>query len=262
MLRHTRRFYPTGSVLPTVWTADGHAVNGAPTRTFLGSGDWIALDRTGDASNSEQQGYSPGNIFVNGSNFLEIKAEKASSHGQAYRSGMIQWTNLQMIHGTLEVRMQIAAGTGPWPAFWMLGIGLQQQNISTAADSPTAHWPIVSELADELDIVEMLGSGRTNVNCQIHADFGSGTVNDGPGTVALGFDASAAFHTYQLIRAAGSLTWKADGATLGTLTGAHVSDTPMFNIINIAVGGTGGGTIVDGTLPVSTLVDYVKLVPA
>ncbi|MBN9099270.1 MAG: family 16 glycosylhydrolase [Pseudonocardia sp.] len=71
-------------------------------------------------------------------------------------------------------------------------------------------------------------------------------------------NANTNWHVYQLVRKPGSLVWKVDGVTTCTQTKA-VPTTPMFMIINTALGGRGGGTIKSSTLPQTMLVDYVRL---
>jgi beta-glucanase (GH16 family) len=232
----------------------------------LGS-DWTILNRHGDSGNTEKQFYRPANVTINGSGYLQIDAKVQTYVDPApdvdslgtynYTSGMIQWTpGITFTHGSLEVRAQMPAGTGPWPAIWLLGVGCQTTNLTTADNGGTCSWPNIGSLSDEIDFLEFLGSNRTSVNCQVHNDLGNDQL-----TPALGFDASAGLHTYRLVRASGSLTWFVDGAQIAQIT-SHVSDTPMALLINIAVGGTGGGAITDATLPQSMLIDYVRKVDA
>lgn len=219
-------------------------------------GDWYFMDRVGDLGNSESQAYSPSQVTLDSNGYLQIEAKKQTYLGMSYLSGMIQWRRgITFVHGTLEIRVKMPGGTGPWPAVWLLGKNCQDTNPTTADNGGACNWPNISDLSDEIDFLEFMGSQRTSNNAQIHNELG----NDGGGVV-LGFDASAAFHTYQLVRTSGSLKWYADGSLYQTITSANVSDTPMGLLINIAVGGQ-GGAITDATLPQYMLVDYVRLTP-
>lgn len=53
--------------------------------------------------------------------------------------------------------------------------------------------------------------------------------------------------------------WEIDGATTCTIQQSYVPSTPMFVIINTAIGGVGGGTVDNSTLPQAMSVDYVKV---
>jgi beta-glucanase (GH16 family) len=72
---------------------------------------------------------------------------------------------------------------------------------------------------------------------------------------------STASHVYTLIWASGSLTWQIDGVQTCQIT-CYVPTTPMFMIINTAVGGIGGGTVKNSTLPQTTQIDYVRVTPS
>ena len=49
-----------------------------------------------------------------------------------------------------------------------------------------------------------------------------------------------------------------NGAQTCTIS-SNVPSTPMFLIMNVAVGGFGGGTVNNSTLPQTMYVDYVKV---
>lgn len=223
-------------------------------RDFWG-GDWLFMDRIGDQNNSESQAYTPQQVTLDANGNLQIEAKVGSAHGRSYVSGMLQWKRgLDFVHGELEIRAKMPGGTGPWPAMWLLGRSCMYTNPETADNGGACQWPNIGDASDEIDFVEFLGSDRSNLNCQIHNNLGNNQAY-----TALGFDASAAFHTYKIVRTSGSLVWFVDGVEIASIVSANCSDTPMGLLINIAVGGLGGGTIVDGTLPQYLTVDYVKL---
>jgi beta-glucanase (GH16 family) len=66
---------------------------------------------------------------------------------------------------------------------------------------------------------------------------------------------AAGWHTYTLVWAPGSLTWKIDGKKTYSTT-KDVPSTAMFLIINTAVGGT-GVTVEKATLPQTTEISSV-----
>ncbi len=105
-------------------------------------------------------------------------------------------------------------------------------------------WPAPG--SNEIDIAEILQSNLTKVNQQVHTENSSGA-SESPGCTASTSDVSQNWHTYSLIWAPGSLTWEIDGVPTCKTT-SYVPSTPMFMIINTAVGGAGGGTVQNSTL--------------
>jgi beta-glucanase (GH16 family) len=162
----------------------------------------------------------------------------------------VQWSTLSFTYGTVTVRAKMAGGSGTWPAIWLLGADCQ--NPSWLA-SYSCNWP--SPGSNEIDIAEVLGSNHSRVNEQIHTTQSDGTYflpNCDPAVNNL------AWHTYTLVWAPGSLTWKVDGVQTCQMT-TLVPSTPMFLIINTAVGGVGAAQVDTSTLPQETQVEYVRV---
>jgi beta-glucanase (GH16 family) len=227
------------------------------------SSAWTAAAGPGDASNNEQECFSPQNVTLSGG-VLQEKAQvgsmsncdcpPSSTSACGYISGAVQWTSLSFTYGTVSVRAKFSGGQGTWPAIWLLGSECQ---------SPTwlqnnCPWPAPG--SNEVDIAEILQSNLTAVNEQIHTEDSSGTW-ESPGCTAAASDVSQNWHVYTLIWAPGSLTWQIDGVQTCQIT-SYVPTTPMFLIINTAVGGVGGGTVKNSTLPQTTQIDYVRVTPS
>ncbi|HWB99182.1 MAG TPA: family 16 glycosylhydrolase [Bryobacteraceae bacterium] len=217
--------------------------------TALDTNAWVAMNRPGDSSNNEVECYIPGNATVsNGSLALTAKVD-SSCRGYSYTSAMVQWKSFQFTYGTIEYRAKMAGGTGTWPAIWLLGANCQQTNVASADNTPPCNWPVAG--SDEIDMTEIMKGAMTTVGQYVHS--GSFDFNCNASTS----NVSQNWHTYQLDWAPGSLIWKIDGVTTCTLT-RNVPSTPMFLIMNVALGGQ-GGTVNGSTLPQSTLVDYVRV---
>jgi hypothetical protein len=214
---------------------------------------WSVGNRLGDASNNEKQCYKPGNVTESGG-FLQILSKVDSScSGAAYTSGMVQLNTLSYTYGTLEYRAKEpgAIGAGSWPAQWLLGSNCQAAFKTNAENTGGCNWPQVG--SDEIDATEFKSTGPTKV-WQNNISGSSGWKTCTP-TIT---NASTNWHVYQLVWSPGKLVWKVDGATTCTQT-AGVPTTPMFVIINTALGGDGGGAITNSQLPVTMQVDYIKL---
>lgn len=211
---------------------------------------WIALNRPGDGSNAEAQCYRPANVVEKGGSLVITTKVDTSCPGHRYTSGMVQWKSANFTFGTLEFRARFAGGTGTWPAVWMLGAGCQKSNVSTPDNVGSCNWPAPG--SQEIDVAEIYGGGRTSVHQGLITAAGTAGCN------ATTSDVSTNWHVYTLVWAPGSLTWKIDGRTTCTLR-ENVPITPMFVMINTAVGGSSGGPIVDSTLPAQTFVDDLRV---
>src|SRR5579872_1954049 len=173
---------------------------------FANTHDWTYLNRRGDNSNSEQQCYLPARIGLS-SGLLTITAQVSTqtcsdtTNGTAsfnFSSGFLQLSTINFVSGTLSARIKFTGGSGPWPAFWLLGSNCQATNPNTADNTGSCNWPQTSANSDEIDIAEILGSTLTQVNQQIHADSNTGACA-GQCLVTTS-DVSAGFHVYTLVR--------------------------------------------------------------
>jgi beta-glucanase (GH16 family) len=223
---------------------------------------WDVLYVHGDRSGNEQGCYMPANVSESTGSLHELlKVESvtcpidANNGGTgtlsaSYASGDIQMRTFNFTYGTIQVRAKFAGGTGPWPAVWLLGADCQQPNYLITPQFGSCNWPNTG--SQEIDIAEILNGDHTNVNEQIH--YGGSN----PGCYPSATDVSHNWHLYTLIWSASELLFQIDGRTTCKLTSA-IPSTPMFMIINTAVGGLGGGQIINSTLPQTTQVDYVRV---
>jgi beta-glucanase (GH16 family) len=218
---------------------------------------WITMNRHGDYGNNELQCYVPGNVSILTGQLQIDSRLQAQTCGDAnhaaaawnYTSAMVQWKTLNFTYGTLEFKAQLAGGKGTWAAVWLLGANCQGANVVGADNSGKCKWPDAG--SDEIDITEVLNGDYTHVNQQVH----SGSNNNG--CSAPTSDVTKNSHVYQLVWSTTSLIWKIDGTETCRLT-SGIPSTPMFVIINAALGGA-GGAVTDSTLPQTTRVDYIRL---
>lgn len=142
----------------------------------------------------------------------------------------------------IEGKFKLPKGTGFWPAFWMA--------------SDTEPWP------PEIDIYEYLGHEGNQIHTDIHRFDSSKSNNDaGSGIVTnLGFDPSAAFHTYAIDWGKNYINYYVDGKLIRSVTNQATIDNQknMYIMINLGVGGwetePDSSTIWPGVLEC----DYVK----
>ncbi len=184
---------------------------------------------------------------------LHVRAQRETTNGFFYTSARLKTQGLfSKTYGRIEFRAKLPAGTGMWPALWMLGT-----NFSSIG------WPNCGEI----DVVESFGTSGVWVQGSIHSGSYATQRYSFPGG-----DSATNFHVYGLDWATNSISWLVDGVTYGTQTNWSTStgkpypfpfDQPFFLLMNLAVGGTyvgnPGTNSINPSLPAEMLVDYVHV---
>ena len=216
----------------------------------LDSTNWV-FDIGGHGwGNNELQAYTdrPENARVE-DGLLVIEAREEEFVRRNYTSariktqGLLAWT-----YGRFEARMQLPAGNGIWPAFWMLG-----------ADFETVGWPACGEI----DIMEHIGREPNRIHGTVHGPGYSGSGGVGHYTTVP--DLAEAFHVYAVEWEPEEIRWYVDDEEYFKLTpqsvrGDWVYDHPFFLLLNLAVGGEWPGPPDDSTVfPQFLKVDYVRV---
>jgi beta-glucanase (GH16 family) len=223
------------------------------TRMTTGSNTWNTTLSGGVRSltgNAEKQMYmDPGyqglgiNPFSVNNGVLNITAAptsaaaKAKLWGYNYSSGVLTTQNqFSQQYGYFEVRAKIpAGGKGLWPAFWML--------------PSKGGWP------PELDILEAISSAPFYLHQGIHSTNG----NKGLGANTPNNNAND-FHTYGMDWTKDKIAFYYDGVKRAEFAATADFNTPMYMILNQAVGGNWPGSP-DSTTDWSKAnyqVDYVR----
>ena len=187
---------------------------------------WGKTDGMGDESTS------PNNVSVSGGN-LNLTATRS---GSSYPGGLVTSEGVHSFqYGYVEARVDLPTGQGFFPAFWML---------------PTNH----DDGLGEIDIVEYVGGPEAHLNYHI----------DGPGDDAESDDFNMSswpdqgYHTYGVDWQRDKITWYIDGRAVHSTT--NYTHTPMYVILNLAVGGDWAGSPNSSTqVPSSMKVDYVRV---
>jgi beta-glucanase (GH16 family) len=222
---------------------DGGALDQKKWGYDLGGGGW---------GNNEKQAYtnSTGNVYLSGGN-LVIQASQQQNGNNAYTSGRILTKGKQsFMFGRIDVRAKLPKGRGIWPAIWMLGADIDQNN-----------WP----KCGEIDIMELRGSQPKELLSTMHFAKADGN-REYKGTTYTNPDPlSDDFHVYSVVRSKDLMRFFLDGQLYYTFTsssvgtGAYPFNNPFFLILNVAVGGDFDGDPVPATLfPQQMQVDYVK----
>ena len=191
------------------------------------------------------------NAFVaNGK--LTITAYKEDMEGRNYTSARLITKNKGDIkYGRIEVKAQIPAGLGTWPAIWML-----------PTDWVYGGWPS----SGEIDIMEHVGYDQDVIHITTHSEKYYFKINTQKSATKKIENASTQYHLYRVDWTPEKITGYIDNELIftnvneGTDYKAWPFDQRFHLLLNIAVGGDWGGAkgIDENAFPASMLVDYVR----
>lgn len=222
-----------------VWEDDFNT-DGAPN-----AANWTYDLGTGSNGwgNGELQTYTNNaeNVIVEGGNLKII----AKANGSGYTSARLKSEGLQeFTYGRYEIRAKLPASQGTWPAIWMLGANFSQVS-----------WPA----AGEIDIMEQTGSDKNTTLGTLHYPGNSG--GNGPSESITVATSTTEFHNYTVEWSAAKIEFAVDDVVYHTF--ANDSTTPFnadfFFILNVAMGGTLGGTVDPAFTEDTMEIDYVKV---
>lgn len=227
--------------LALIWS-DEFDGNGSPDNNKwgydLGAGGW---------GNSELQFYTnrtDNAIVSNGT--LKIIAKRESFSGSPYTSArLLSKGKFSFQYGKIECRAKLPADAGTWPAFWMLG-----DNLTTAG------WPACGEI----DILEHKGNDLNKIYVALHYPGRSG--GNAVSASFLKSNVTSEFHTYGCVWSPETIQFIYDGTVLFS-TGNNPSTMPFnqkfFILLNLAMGGTFGGTVDPQFTTAQYEIDYVRV---
>ena len=204
------------------------------------------------SGNGEQEMYVNANYAATASvkpwtvnnGVLTLQAAPASADisaalgGYKYTAGQINtFHSFTQEYGYFEMRAQLPAGQGLWPAFWLV-----------AADGS---WP------PELDVMEVLGNDPGKLYTTVHTgETGTHTMSSLGTPVA---DTSSGYHTYGVDWEADKITFYFDGKQVYQVDTPADMHKPMYMIANLAVGGGWPGNADSTTpFPADMNIDYIR----
>ncbi|KAF4472053.1 endo-13(4)-beta-glucanase [Fusarium albosuccineum] len=227
-----------------VWQDDFNGCQGcAPSKS-----NWnVALDIN---TNNELQEYTESNrnIQLSGGHTLQLvpwkgdKGEWTSGRIESKKSWFAKEGKAMRVEASLRTG-EAAHKQGVWPAFWMLGDAMRKGT----------EWP----LCGELDIFERVNGDLTGYGTVHCGHEGGGPCNEPEGLGQAVPIPDNSFHTWSIVVdrrpqnwQAETITWLMDGAPFHSLTGAQLGDqgtwatlahSPMYILLNVAVGGNWPG---------------------
>ena len=176
---------------------------------------------------------------------LKINAIKENYSGSTYTSARLLSKNkFSFKYGKIDVRAKFPVGVGTWPAIWMLG-----GNINSVS------WPACGEI----DIAEHLGRDLNKIFGTLHYPGRSGGNADGKTLVIS--NATTEFHNYIVEWTPNYIKIYVDTQLYHTFVNSSLSpfNQNFFIILNLAMGGSFGGTIDPAFTNASMEIDYVRV---
>lgn len=220
--------------------------------TTLNTDNWAPVNAGTGFGNKELQYYSsrPENLTI-ADGYLTITARL-----EAYKVGTASWKytsakisssgKKDFTYGKIEARIKLPHGAGTWPAFWTLGYG---------------SWPSCGEN----DICEYQGSQPDQFQSNIHTKDYNGTNGKNFHFVKAFPNVADSFHVFSIEWSDLKIKYFVDGAQYWTFSSLSVTpvnypfNNPNYLILNLAIGGTMGGTVNDSIFPQQMIIDYVRV---
>jgi serralysin len=221
--------------------------NGTTGTWDTGSGNGFSLTANGEQEWYINATYAPTasvQPWTVNNGIMTLTAAPASAaiqpliNGYQYTSGAITTSqSFSQTYGYFEMRAQLPAGQGLWPAFWLL-----PENGS---------WP------PEIDVMEMLGNDPSVYYTSVHSGTAANEINAGQADAVP--NTSTGYHTYGVDWEPDFITYYFDGQQVYKTATPSDMNVPMYMIANLAVGGYWPGNV-DGTtpLPANMNIDFIR----
>jgi hypothetical protein len=188
------------------------------------------------------------NVSLDGNGNLALRATK---EGDTFFTGRVESKFKIGINHTWEARIQLPQAAGLWPAYWLVNI----------EDTTDGRGPLPD---GEVDIVEWYGNNEWAPGTSVHAR------SDGKTWNAHRWPVDGDWHTYRCQwDEKGFKFWMDNFAgppyfsvPAGPIDGAWPFNDPgylLFTMLNLAVGGPGGGDPNFGPVSPPMLIDYIRV---
>jgi len=218
----------------------------------------------GGWANNEEQHYTTrrDNSFVSdGTLKIVAKKELYAYEGvnRSYTSARLN-SKFDIRYGRIDVRAKLPVSKGTWPAIWTLGTNIGEVGNYYGNSDGNVGWPECGEI----DIMEQNGTNKQLLYGTFHWSD-SGGQQDSFGLIkdisSLNVsNLSTEFHLYSLIWTSGSLKIYVNNFLVSSIenTASIPFDNPHYLLLNVAMGGTLGGTV-PGTFEEDKMeIDYVR----
>ncbi len=178
---------------------------------------------------------------------LTITASKDPSRNYHWRSGLLASVNTKgdgfsQALGYYEARLQLPAGPGVWPAFWLEGLG-------------SLHTPKTKVV--EIDILEEYGVNPLVAHQVVHVWNTDGKQISGVGNASTCQEMTTGFHTYGALIKTDYIHFYFDGVEQWKTPTPPEATEPLYVMVDLALGG--GWSIARTPNPSRLLVSYIHV---
>ncbi|WP_062110969.1 family 16 glycosylhydrolase [Aureimonas sp. AU40] len=158
-------------------------------------------------------------------------AKLGALYGYQYTSGLLTTRDsFAQTYGYFEARMDVPAGQGVWPAFWLY---------------------TTSKSGSELDVMESHGTDLWTATTHDHS---TGKDNQLSSTIFTP-DLTTGYHTYGVLWTASQVTWYLDGTAVKSVATPADMHGPMYMLVNLAIDKTADASTFNGA---DLKVDYIR----
>ncbi len=176
---------------------------------------------------------------------MKIIANRESFSGSPFTSArLLSRGKFSFQYGRVDVRAKLPVGVGTWPAIWMLG-----NNIGTVG------WPACGEI----DIMEHKGSELNKIHGTVHFPGNSG--GNAIGGTRIASNVTTEFRVYSVEWNAQFIKFLIDDVEFFSFANNNALpfNQPFFLLLNVAMGGTFGGSVDPAFTSGTMEVDYVRV---
>ncbi len=190
---------------------------------------------------------------------LKITSIREFVSGKQYTSArLISKDKGDFLYGKILVRAKVPAGTGTWPAIWML-----------PTDWEYGGWPY----SGEIDIMEYVGYDPNKIHATIHTGAFNHSLGTQKGKTRSLSTVEEEFHVYEIEWEPNVIRFYLNGTQIyevsydpDTMNHLDAEDAWPFDkrfhlLLNTAIGGSWGGVngVDDDIFPVEFQIDYVRV---
>jgi len=210
-------------------------------------------------ANGEEQHYTnreDNSILDNGSLKIVAKGESFNDQGvtKDYTSARLN-SKFSFKYGRVEVRAKLSSIAGTWPAIWLLGKNINEDGGYWFNEGfGTASWPSCGEI----DIMEP-NIAKNQILATWHWDNGNGYQINSSSVASTNAETSQNWHIYSLEWNEDNMKIYMDDVLVNQMDSVDPFNQEFYILLNVAMGGSLGGTIQPGFTQDDMEIDYVRV---
>lgn len=164
-------------------------------------------------------------------------------------------SKFSFLYGRVEVRAKLPSIAGTWPAIWLLGKNINEDGGHWDNEGfGNTPWPSCGEI----DIMEP-NVAKTEILATWHWDNGSGYQINSNSVPSTNADTSQNWHIYTLEWSSENMKIYMDDVLVNQMDLVNPFNQEFYILLNVAMGGSLGGTIQSGFNQDAMEIDYVRV---